>query len=62
MKPWTLLVSVVTKQLQNLKDGSTFTVYYTTDVNVANKNYDYQFKTLPGLAVQYEIAKRQNEI
>ena len=38
-----------------MKDGSAFTVYYTTDVNVTNKDYDYQFKTLPGLAVQYEM-------
>lgn len=43
------------KAIAKLKDGSTFTVYYTTDVNVTNKNYDYQFKTLPGLAVQYEM-------
>ncbi len=43
------------KAIAKLKDGSTFTVYYTTDVNVSNKNYDYQFKTLPGLAVQYEM-------
>ncbi len=43
------------KAIAKLKDGSSFTVYYTTDVNVANKNYDYQFKTLPGLAVQYEM-------
>jgi GLPGLI family protein len=43
------------KAIAKLKDGSTFTVYYTTDVNVANKNYDYQFKTLPGLPVQYEM-------
>ena len=45
------------KATAKLKDGSTFTVYYTTDVNVSNKNYDYQFKTLPGLAVQYEMQK-----
>jgi len=44
-----------TKAIAKLKDGSAFTVYYTTDVNIANKNYDYQFKTLPGLAVQYEM-------
>ncbi|MEP6584626.1 MAG: hypothetical protein ABJA90_10180, partial [Ginsengibacter sp.] len=37
------------------KDGSSFTVYYTTDVTISNKNYDYQFITLPGLAVQYEM-------
>ncbi len=43
------------KAIAKLKDGSTFTVYYTTDVNAVNKDYDYQFKTLPGLAVQYEM-------
>ena len=43
------------KAIAKLKDGSTFTVYYTTDVSLSNKNYDYQFKTLPGLAVQYEM-------
>lgn len=42
------------KAIAKLKDGSTFIVYYTTDINVSNKNYDYKFKTLPGLAVQYE--------
>jgi len=43
------------KAIAKLKDGSTFTVYYTNDINVSNKEYDYQFKTLPGLAVQYEM-------
>ncbi|MEO8862331.1 MAG: DUF4412 domain-containing protein [Ginsengibacter sp.] len=43
------------KAIAKLKDGSTFTVYYTTDVNAVNKEYDYQFRTLPGLAVQYEM-------
>lgn len=43
------------KATAKLKDGSTFTVYYTADVNISNKDYDYQFKTLPGLAVQYEM-------
>ncbi len=43
------------KAIAKLKDGSKFTVYYTKDVNVTNKDYDYQFKTLPGLAVQYEM-------
>ncbi len=43
------------KAIAKLKDGSTFTVYFTTDVTLSNKNYDYQFKTLPGLAVQYEM-------
>ena len=38
-----------------LKNGTNFTVWYTTDVTLANKDYDPQFKTLPGLAVQYEM-------
>ena len=43
------------KAIAKLKDGSSFTVYYTTDINLINKDYDYQFKTLSGLAVQYEM-------
>ena len=43
------------KAIAKLKNGTQFTVYYTTDVDVANKAYDSQFKTLPGLAVQYEM-------
>ena len=43
------------KAIAKLKDGTSFTVYYTKDVNVINRDYDYQFKTLPGLAVQYEM-------
>lgn len=42
------------KAIAKLKNGSTFTVYYTTEVKLVNKNYDYQFKNLPGLPVQYE--------
>lgn len=43
------------KSIAKLKNGSSFTVYYTTEVNPANKSYDAQFKTLPGLPVQYEM-------
>ena len=43
------------KAIAKLKNGTSFTVFYTTEVNVANKSYDAQFKTLPGLPVQYEM-------
>ncbi len=43
------------KAIARLKDGSSFTVYYTEGVAPVNKDYDAQFKTLPGLAVQYEM-------
>lgn len=42
------------KAVAKLKDGSTFTVYYTTELVAENKDYDYQFKTLPGLPLEYE--------
>ena len=43
------------KAIAKLKNGSSFTVFYTTDVNPANKSYDGQFTTLAGLPVQYEM-------
>jgi GLPGLI family protein len=43
------------KSIAKLKNGESFTVYYTTEVSPANKSYDAQFKTLPGLPVQYEM-------
>lgn len=43
------------KAIAKLNNGSSFTVYYTSEVNPANKSYDAQFKTLPGLPVQYEM-------
>lgn len=42
------------KAVAKLKDGSSFTVYFTTELAAENKDYDYQFKTLPGLALEYE--------
>ncbi len=46
------------KAIAKLKNGTSFTVFYTTEVNLANKSYDAQFKTLPGLPVQYEMQSR----
>jgi GLPGLI family protein len=43
------------KAIAKLNNGTSFIVFYTTDVTVANKSYDAQFKTLPGLPVQYEM-------
>ena len=43
------------KAIAKLKNGTSFTVFYTTEVNPGNKFYDAQFKSLPGLPVQYEM-------
>lgn len=42
------------KAIARLEDGSSFVVYYTPDLISNNRDYDYQFKKLPGLALQYE--------
>lgn len=43
------------KAIAKLKNGTSFTVFYTNDVKMLNNSYDAQFKNLPGLAVQYEM-------
>lgn len=43
------------KAVAKLKNGTSFIVYYTTDVQLVNKSYDPQFESLPGLPVQYEM-------
>jgi GLPGLI family protein len=42
------------KAVATLPGGKSFTVYYSTDLSVANKEYNATFKNLPGLALQYE--------
>ncbi|MES2776569.1 MAG: hypothetical protein V4722_20495 [Bacteroidota bacterium] len=38
-----------------LKDGTEFSVYYATNLVPSIKGYDYQFKGLPGVALEYEV-------
>ncbi len=42
------------KATARLKDGNSFVVYYTTELVAENKEYDYQFKDLPGFPLEYE--------
>lgn len=42
------------KAIAKLEDGTTFSVYYTTDLVPENKDYDYSFKGLNGLPMEYE--------
>ena len=46
-----------TKAIATTADGSTFTVYYTKDIMPENKEYDYQFRSLPGLPLEYEMVR-----
>ncbi|HJU45422.1 MAG TPA: hypothetical protein VJ647_01505 [Chitinophagaceae bacterium] len=43
------------KAVAKLSDGTTFTVYYTTDIIPENKDYDYTFRNLNGLPLEYEL-------
>lgn len=47
-----------TKAVAKMSDGSTFTVFYTSDIVPENKEYDYHFKDLNGLPLEYELTQR----
>lgn len=42
------------KAIGSLPDGTTFTVWYTPDVTLENKDFQYINRNLPGLALEYE--------
>ena len=46
-----------TKSIAKAADGSTFSVYYTKEIVPENKDYDYQFRSLPGLPLEYEMVR-----
>ena len=45
------------KAQAKLTDGTSFTVYYTTDIIPENKDYDYPFRSLNGLPLEYELVQ-----
>jgi len=44
-----------TKAIATMQDGSNFTVYYTKDIIPENREYEYQFRSLAGLPLEYEM-------
>lgn len=44
------------KAVGTLQDGTTFTVWYTPDLTVDNKDFQYANRNLPGLALEYETS------
>ena len=51
-----------TRAVATLSDGSTFSVFYTTEIIPENKEYDYQFKNLNGLPLEYELTQGKLKI
>ena len=37
-----------------MKDGTTITVYFTKDLVANNRDFEYAYKSLPGLAMEFE--------
>lgn len=50
------------KAIATMKDGSSFFVYYTDEIIPDNMDYNYQFKDLPGLPLEYELALKRLKI
>jgi GLPGLI family protein len=46
-----------TKAVATMKDGATFTVYYTKEIIPENAEYNVQFKNLEGLPLEYELTQ-----
>jgi GLPGLI family protein len=51
-----------TKALATMKDGSSFTVYYTKEIMPENNDYNIQFKNLDGLPLEYELIQGKLKI
>lgn len=45
-----------------LNDGTMFSVYYTTSIIPENKEYDYTFRNLNGLPLEYELNQNQGKL
>jgi len=50
------------KAIGKLKNGETFTVYYTTELIPENQDFQYSNKSLPGLALEYESDLGKNKV
>jgi GLPGLI family protein len=45
------------KAIAKMRDGATFSVFYTTEIMPDNIEYNYQFKNLNGLPLEYELTQ-----
>lgn len=49
------------KAVAKLQDGTTYTVWYSPDLVPQNKNFQYETRSLPGLAMEYEMINSKGE-
>ncbi len=50
------------KAIATMKDGSTFSVYYTKEIVPENSDYNVQFRNLDGLPMEYELTQGKLKI
>jgi GLPGLI family protein len=50
------------KAMIQLKDGSQFAVYYATSIIPSVKEFEYQFKDIPGFVLEYEAQEGEKRI
>src|SRR5262249_51378856 len=50
------------KAIATMKDGSTFSVYYTKEIIPENPDYNMQFRNLDGLPLEYELTQGKLKI
>jgi GLPGLI family protein len=50
------------KAIAKLQDGTTYTVWYTGDLIPENKSFQYETRSLPGLALEYEVESKDKKI
>ena len=50
------------KAIATMKDGSTFSVFYTKDIVPENSDYNVQFRNLEGLPLEYELVQGKLKI
>ena len=49
------------KATMQLKDGSSFIIYYATAIVPSVKEFEYQFKDIPGFVLEYESQEADNK-
>jgi len=49
------------RAVAKLQDGTTYTVWYTPELVPVNKNFQYETRSLPGLAMEYETVNAKGE-
>ena len=49
-----ILGYICKKGIIQLKDGSSFNIYYSSEIVPSVKEYEYQFKDIPGIVLEFE--------